>query len=128
MPACATCGGYVSTDFVRVFGDNDRTVRACLTCRGTDPEPTESDEPTALKVEAVAAIPSEGDGVETLGRETRTLDDETDSTVDADRTDEDEDEASVASPDGEAVSPGTAVVGDQSRFGFLRSVFLKQRP
>lgn len=32
MPHCESCGEWVSTDFARVFGDEDGTVDACLNC------------------------------------------------------------------------------------------------
>jgi len=32
MPACDNCGGFVTRDFARVFGDNEGTVQACLEC------------------------------------------------------------------------------------------------
>ena len=33
MPECQDCGAHVSTDFVRVFGDETGTVRSCYACR-----------------------------------------------------------------------------------------------
>lgn len=32
MHTCLNCGEFVSTDFVRVFGTNDREVYACTAC------------------------------------------------------------------------------------------------
>ncbi|MFC6720874.1 hypothetical protein ACFQGT_00315 [Natrialbaceae archaeon GCM10025810] len=32
MPACQNCGGFVSSDFERVFGDNDDRVQGCIEC------------------------------------------------------------------------------------------------
>ena len=31
-PRCQNCGGHVTPQFVRVFGDNDDTVHACPNC------------------------------------------------------------------------------------------------
>jgi hypothetical protein len=35
MPTCNECGGFVSKDFVRVFGANDGDVFACPDCSTT---------------------------------------------------------------------------------------------
>jgi hypothetical protein len=32
MPNCRRCGSFVSTDFIRVFGGNERVVFGCLDC------------------------------------------------------------------------------------------------
>ena len=32
MPDCATCGGHISAQFARVFGDKDGVVLACPSC------------------------------------------------------------------------------------------------
>lgn len=32
VPECQGCGGHVSDDFARVFGDNADEVYNCLTC------------------------------------------------------------------------------------------------
>ena len=32
MPACTACGSHLTTDYVRVFGDNDGTIDACPHC------------------------------------------------------------------------------------------------
>jgi len=32
MPECASCGGHVTPDFVRVFGDADGDVHGCPAC------------------------------------------------------------------------------------------------
>jgi hypothetical protein len=32
MPHCQRCGSFVSADFIRVFGGNEREVFACLGC------------------------------------------------------------------------------------------------
>lgn len=32
MPWCKNCGGFVTRDFARVFGDADHTVHACPDC------------------------------------------------------------------------------------------------
>jgi translation initiation factor 1 (eIF-1/SUI1) len=32
MPTCDNCGGHVSDQFVRVFGDENDAVHACLNC------------------------------------------------------------------------------------------------
>lgn len=32
MSECEHCGGFVSPDFVRVFGNNDREVYGCPAC------------------------------------------------------------------------------------------------
>ncbi len=33
MASCDRCGGYVSHDYVRVFGDNRNRIDACPDCR-----------------------------------------------------------------------------------------------
>ena len=35
MPACNTCGGFVTADFARVFGNNADTVYGCAACSTT---------------------------------------------------------------------------------------------
>lgn len=32
MPHCETCGGFVTKDFERVFGDNSDSVQGCMRC------------------------------------------------------------------------------------------------
>lgn len=32
MPACAACGNHLSTDYLRVFGDNDGGLESCPHC------------------------------------------------------------------------------------------------
>jgi hypothetical protein len=32
MPECDNCGRFVTTDFVRVFGDSDDKLAGCLHC------------------------------------------------------------------------------------------------
>lgn len=32
MPTCDRCGGFVTADFARVFGDNDDRLSGCLDC------------------------------------------------------------------------------------------------
>lgn len=32
MPNCQQCGGHISQDFARVFGDNNDDVHACHGC------------------------------------------------------------------------------------------------
>lgn len=32
MPECGNCGGHVSTNFARVFGDRDDSVERCYSC------------------------------------------------------------------------------------------------
>jgi hypothetical protein len=32
MPECEVCEAFVSADFVRVFGNNDREVHGCPAC------------------------------------------------------------------------------------------------
>ena len=32
MPICNSCDGFVSHDFVRVFGNNTDAIGACLSC------------------------------------------------------------------------------------------------
>jgi len=32
MPTCDNCGAHVSTQFARVFGDENGELRACLRC------------------------------------------------------------------------------------------------
>lgn len=32
MPQCDTCQSHVSTDFARVFADEDRRILACPSC------------------------------------------------------------------------------------------------
>lgn len=31
-PHCDNCGNFVSTNYVRVFADNDGTLRSCYEC------------------------------------------------------------------------------------------------
>lgn len=33
MASCTRCGGYVSADYVRVFGDNRNRIDSCPDCR-----------------------------------------------------------------------------------------------
>jgi hypothetical protein len=116
MPACISCGGYVSPDFARVFGDNDRTVRSCLACRGVEPEPADSDESNAAEV---VASTSPTDDAHTP---------ESELTIDDEPTDEGEETSTaVTAVDVEPAStPSPATAGsDHSPFGFLRSVFQK---
>jgi hypothetical protein len=44
MPACTACGNHLTTDYVRVFGDNDGTIDACPHC---PPAPARRTDPTA---------------------------------------------------------------------------------
>lgn len=119
MPTCVNCEGYVSPDFVRVFGDNDRTVRSCLACRGAAPESADSDESNVTAIVASASITDEEhvSEVELVGGDEPTDERERTSTA-------------FAAVDVEPAStPRPATTGsDHSRFGFLRSVFQKQRP
>lgn len=32
MPECDNCGAFVTTDFARVFGDNENDVSGCVAC------------------------------------------------------------------------------------------------
>jgi len=32
MPHCENCGGYVTRNFQRVFGDNQNNVQGCMNC------------------------------------------------------------------------------------------------
>lgn len=32
MPHCDNCGGFVTRNFVRVFGDNTDSVQGCMEC------------------------------------------------------------------------------------------------
>jgi hypothetical protein len=32
MPECNNCGGFVTPDFARVFGDNRNDVNGCVSC------------------------------------------------------------------------------------------------
>lgn len=32
MPRCDNCGGFVTQNFVRVFGDNQDNVQGCMSC------------------------------------------------------------------------------------------------
>jgi hypothetical protein len=32
MPRCKNCGAHVTTQFARVFGDNEDTVHHCIGC------------------------------------------------------------------------------------------------
>lgn len=33
MPTCNKCGGFVTAEFTRVFGDNHDEVFGCINCR-----------------------------------------------------------------------------------------------
>lgn len=49
MTSCDRCGGYVSPDYVRVFGDNQNRIDSCPECRTngtkrTREEPSEESE------------------------------------------------------------------------------------
>ena len=46
MTSCDRCGGYVSPDYVRVFGDNQNRIDSCPDCRTGRPERTR-EEPNA---------------------------------------------------------------------------------
>lgn len=35
MPTCNNCGGFVSAEFTRVFGNNEDEVYGCVSCRNT---------------------------------------------------------------------------------------------
>ena len=135
MPDCATCGGYVSPDFVRVFGDNDRIVRSCPSCRGTAPEPASSE--TVEETTEYAATPSvSADGGERI-EEDETIEEteaetETTPSLTADTTDDvtsdpvDDGQGTSTGVDvGDAAEAETAVAAgtDRSPLGFLRSVF-----
>jgi hypothetical protein len=43
MANCDRCGRYVSTDYIRVFGDNRNRLDACPGCRATPIEDETSD-------------------------------------------------------------------------------------
>jgi hypothetical protein len=118
MPECVTCGGYVSPDFVRVFGDNSRVVRSCLSCHGTEPDHVESDDQSTVEVESVTAG-SVGDDEQSAT-----------STQHADSLDEEGTSGGAVeyeTTEYETPEPETATTtGDSSsRLGFLRSVFSK---
>lgn len=119
MPECVTCGGYVSPDFVRVFGDNSRVVRSCLSCHGAEPDRVESDNQSTVEVESVAAAPAEGDEQSTTSTQ------RTDS-LDEEGTSGDAVECEVTEYETPEPETATTTTGDgSSRFGFLRSVFSK---
>lgn len=40
MTNCDRCGGYVSSDYVRVFGDNQNRIDSCPDCRTNRTERT----------------------------------------------------------------------------------------
>jgi hypothetical protein len=48
MATCDRCGGYVSVDYVRVFGDNEGQIETCPDCRAdgseSGPSPDEDEE------------------------------------------------------------------------------------
>lgn len=139
MPDCATCGGYVSPDFVRVFGDNDRVVRSCPSCRGTVPEPASTDNVVAetetqtvdethtQSVSADGGERIEEDDTETLN-ETETEPSLTAESADDGLTSDPVDErqgTSTSVSDVGVAEPETAMATgtDRSPLGFLRSVF-----
>lgn len=53
MPECTTCGGHVTHEYVRVFGDNEDSIDSCRNCRASsreqDDEDVESDEVVYLE-------------------------------------------------------------------------------
>nr|WP_139246535.1 hypothetical protein [Halogranum amylolyticum] len=114
----------MSPDFVRVFGDNDRTVRSCLACRGAGPEPTDSVDPAER--DAVELVANTSGSSEQLAAQTdATTDDEDGISVTVD----DFDDADVVAADVIAPEPPTVSAdAGRSRFGFFRAVFSKQRP
>ena len=124
MPECVTCGGYVSPDFVRVFGDNSRVVRSCLSCHGAEPDRVESDDQSAIEVEPVAAGSTGGDEQSTASTQRPdSLDEEGTSgdAVECEVTEHETTEYETTEPE-----TATTTTGDgNSRFGFLRSVFSK---
>lgn len=134
MPDCATCGGYVSPDFVRVFGDNDRIVRSCPSCRGTAPEPA-SAETVEEPAEYAATSSVSADGGERIEDDETTEEVEIETapslTADAAADDsandpvDDGQGTSTGVGVGDAAEPETAVAADGGRspLGFLRSVF-----
>lgn len=49
MAECNSCGGFVTDDYVRVFGDNEGNVSECRNCRArSDDAEEESDEREVL--------------------------------------------------------------------------------
>lgn len=48
MPECTICGGHVTHEYIRVFGDNENSIESCRNCRassrGQDEEDAESEE------------------------------------------------------------------------------------
>ncbi|WP_139173335.1 DUF7563 family protein [Halogranum gelatinilyticum] len=113
MPECATCEEYVSPDFVRVFGDNNRVVTACLSCRGAKPEPDQSAGP-AETAEYNASETEQADDTE---YEPEPYSHEADPAEPASASQR----VDVTEPE----TAATATGGGSSPMSFLRSVFLR---
>lgn len=116
MPECATCEEYISPDFVRVFGDNNRVVTACLSCRGNAPKPAKSAGPTVPVATEPTVVASES--TTELGE----FEGEPDETIDYEESTVDQ--IGTVEPESEP-EPMVATAGRSSTFGFLRSVFLR---
>jgi hypothetical protein len=43
MAECTSCGGFVTDDYVRVFGDNEGNISECRSCRARS-SPSEEDD------------------------------------------------------------------------------------
>jgi hypothetical protein len=113
MPECATCEEYISTDFVRVFGDNNRIVTACPSCRGAKPEPDHS----AGATETAEYDASETEQVDDTEYEPEPYSHEADLAESASASQS----VDVAEPE----TAATATGGGSSPMSFLRSVFLR---
>lgn len=138
MPQCVTCEGYISIDFVRVFGDNDRVVRTCPSCHGNQPDAsaesavtvqTDGGKETDRASEGTAGIDGgdgddgddEGERMDRRGASTAGKPNDGRSRLGTgDRTSE----SSLDEYDDGPTQAGTTATG-QSRMGFIRSVLFR---
>jgi hypothetical protein len=101
MAECTYCGGFVTDDYARVFGDNENRVDDCRNCptrRPTQEEEADDDDGREVLLREVDETAAEDD--ETAAREQRESRDRapTPGTDRADRTDD----GAKAEADGES--------------------------
>ncbi|WP_255194915.1 DUF7563 family protein [Halorarius litoreus] len=119
MSECMSCGGFVSDDYARVFGDNEDNVFDCRNCR-TDRRRSAKEEEDDGEQVLLRSVRGTDEAYSTgRGSPTATTDDDTaaESAMDDDAT-----------ADDGSVEPATAErpstdAGGQSGLGRLLSVF-----